>query len=217
MKTGTETQLKLLTLISNFGYLTTRELAILAYPQHSKESAIKAAQKSMTRLRADGLVLTRELPYDGQTNAYVITRSAADQLCDLHCALWFGHGYDIAMNDMHARRPMIDLLGTLAGQLNLEPVGSRGLAWDYKELKHLKVYDALLVNANHEPVCGLALFHGFNAAATKRIHTLAARSLPFLIATTNEPRLARLMRDRSEANPGMAETIEMLLPAGVVA
>lgn len=217
MKTATAAQLKLLTLISNFGYLTTREVAILAYSQHSKDGAIKAAQKAVTRLRADGLVIARELPYDGQTNAYVITRSAADQLCDAHCALWFSHGYDLQMNDLHARRPMIELLGNLAGQLDLEPVGSRGLAWDYQELKPLKTYDALLVNANHEPVLGVALFHGFNAAATKRIHSLAARPLPFLIATTNEPRLQRLIRDRREANPAMAETIEMLLPAGVVA
>lgn len=217
MKTATPAQLLLLTLISNFGYLTTRELAILAYPKHSKESAIKAAQKSMVRLRADGLVLARELPYDGQTNAYVITRAAADQLCDHHCALWFGHGYDIAMNDLHARRPMIDLLGSLAGQLDLEPVGGRGLAWDYQELKHMKVYDALLVNANREPVFGIATFHGFNAAATKRIHALAARPLPFLIATTNEPRLQRLIRDRREASAEMDELVTMMLPAAVVA
>jgi len=217
MKTATEAQLKLLILISNLGYATTREIAILAFPNHSKESAIKAAQKAVTRLRADGLVLARELPYDGQTNAYVITRSAADQLCDAHCALWFSHGYDLQMNDLHSRRPMVDLLGTLAGQLDLEPVGSRGLAWDYQELKPLKTYDALLVNANHEPVFGLALFHGFNAAATKRIHALAAKPLPFLIATTNEPRLQRLIKDRRAANAEMAETVEMLLPAGVVA
>jgi hypothetical protein len=217
MKTATEAQLKLLALISNFGYLTTRELAILAYPRHSPNSAIKAAQKSMTRLRADGLVMARELPYDGHTNSYVLSRAAADQLCDHHCALWFGHGYDLQMNDLQTRRPLIDLLGSLAGQLDLEPVGSRGMAWDYQELKHLKVYDALLVNANHEPVYGVALIHGFNGAATKRIRALAARALPFLIATTNEPRLRRLMRERHDAAPEMAETIEMLLPAGVVA
>ena len=217
MKTATPTQLQLLTLVSNFGYLTTRELAILAFPLLSKESAIKAAQKSVTRLRADGLVLARELPYDGQTNAYVITRGAADQLCDHHCALWFSHGYDLQMNDLHARRPMVDLLGNLAGQMELEPVGSRGLAWDYQELKAFKVYDAVLVNANGEPAFGVALFHGFNAAATKRIHALAARPLPFLIATTNEPRLQRLIRDRREANPDMSDTLEMLLPTGVVA
>ena len=217
MKTATDTQLKLLTLISNFGYLTTRELAILAYPHHSKDGAIKAAQKALTRLRADGLVMARELPFDGQTNAYVVTRAAADLLCDHHCALWFGHGYDLQMNDLHARRPMIELLGRLAGELDLEPVGARGLAWDYQELKHLKMYDSLLLNANGEPVYGVASFHGFNAAATKRIHSLAARQLPFLIATTNEPRLQRLIKDRREANAEMADTIEMLLPAGVVA
>lgn len=217
MKTATELQLQLLALVNNFGFLTTREVAILAYPKHQPATAIKAAQKAVARLRADGLLLARALPYDGQTNAYVLTRAAADMLCDHHIALWFGHGYDLSMGDLHARRPLVELLGNLASQLDLEPVGARGIAKDYQELGHLKAYDAVLINANGEPVVGFASIHGYNAAAQKRILSLCARPLPFLIATTNDMRLERLIAARDKANSAMAGEIAMLLPPGVVA
>lgn len=217
MKTATELQLKLLTLVNNFGYLTTREVAILAYPNHQPATAIKAAQKAVARLRTDGLLLARELPYDGQTNAYVVTRAAADLLCDTHFAMWFSHGYDLSMNDLHARRPLIELLGNLAAQLDLEPVGARGISKDYKELGQLTSYDAVLVNANGEPVVGLASIHCYNASAQKRILSLSAKQLPFLIATMNELRLERLLAARDKANSAMAGEIAMLLPPGVVA
>ena len=217
MKTATEQQIQLLTLINNFGYLSTREVGILAYPKHAVSAKLKTAQKAVTRLRADGLVLARELPFDGKTNAYVLTRGAADMLCDHHFALWFSHGYDLTMNDLHSRRPMIELLGTLAGAHDLEPVGSRGIARDYQELGHLRMYDSLLVNANGEPVIGVASIHGYNAAAQKRIAALAVRQLPFVIASTNLLRLERLVAARDKLNPAMAGEVVMLLPNGVVA
>lgn len=217
MKTATEQQIRLLTLINNFGYSSTREVGILAFPNHSPAAGLKTAQKALARLRADGLVLARELPFDGKTNAYVLTRGAADMLCDHHFALWFSHGYDLSMNDLHSRRPMIELLGTLAGAHGLAPVGSRGIAKGYQELGHLKMYDALLVNANGEPVIGVATIHGYNAAAQKRISALAGRQLPFVIATTNPLRLERLVAARDALNPAMAGEVAMLLPNAVVA
>lgn len=217
MKTITEHQFRHLTLVNNFGYCTTRELAILAYPNHPADAALKLAQKSTARLKAAGLILPRALPYDGQTNAYVLTRAGADVLSDHHMALWFAHGYDLSMNDLHARRPLIDLLGNLAGQLDLEPVGARGIARGYQELEHLKSYDALLLNANGEPVFGLASIHSLNAAAQKRVLSLSGMPLPFLIATTNDMRMERLLAARRKANSAMAAEIAMLLPPGVIA
>ena len=217
MKTATALQLNVLTLVNNFGYLTTREVGILAYPLHPAPAAIKAAQKVVARLRAEGLLLARELPYDGLTNAYVLTRAAANMLCDHHLSMAFSHGYDITMNDIHVRRPMIELLGSLVGSMGLEPVGSRGLARNYLELGHLKRYDALLVNANGEPVLGVANIHGYNAAAQKRISDLASRQLPFVIATTNPMRLERLVEARNKLSPTMAGELICTLPSGVFA
>lgn len=217
MKTITDQQLQHLALVNNFGYLTTRELTILAYPNHDSAAGIKLAQRAVTRLKAAGLVLPRALPYDGQTNAYVLTRAGADALCDHHMTLWFAHGYDLTMNDLHTRRPLIDLLGSLAGPMMLEPVGARGIAKNYKELAQLKAYEAVLVDANGNPVFGLVTIHGYNAAAKKRIVALSAMALPFLIVTTNGPRLDRFIAARAEASPSMDAEIITLLPPGVVA
>ncbi len=217
MKSITEHQLRQLAFVNNFGYCTTRELAILDYPNHPADAALKLAQKSMARLKAAGLVLPRALPYDGQTNAYVLTRGGADVLCDHHMALWFAHGYDLSMNDLHARRPLMNLLGNLGGQMMLEPVGARGIARDYRELGQLTAYDAVLVDVDGAPIFGLVTIHGYNAAAQKRILSLSGQALPFLIATTNAQRLDRFVSARAKASPLMAAEITALLPPGVVA
>jgi hypothetical protein len=217
MKTITVNQVGQLTLVNNFGYLTTRELAILAFPNYSAEAGLKLAQRAVMRLKTAGLVLARALPFDGQTNAYVLTRAGADVLSDHHMALWFAHGYDLSMNDLHARRPLIVLLGNLAGNMMLEPVGSRGIGKDYRELGRLKAYDAVLVDSDGMPVFGLVTIQGYNAAAQKRVVSLSGQALPFLIATTNAPRLDRFISARAKASPAMAAEIVALLPPGVVA
>jgi hypothetical protein len=121
------------------------------------------------------------------------------------------------MNDLHARRPMINLQGVLAGVHGLESVGSRGIAKDYRELGQLMMYDALLLNANGEPVIGVASIHGYNAAAKKRIAALAGRQLPFVTATLNPHRLERLVVALDELNPVMAGELFLMLPNRLMA
>lgn len=139
MKALTQQQSKILTLIGTFGYLSTKNVAKLAWPHTltpgATHSAHVMAQASLARLLDLGLVLARDLrepgamklkappPKTGVAKGYVLTKKGAEELNNLWevewCAtdlaadnnpmLWFADGYNLSLKDHFVRGPVIEL------------------------------------------------------------------------------------------------------------
>ena len=139
MRTLTQQQSKILTLVGTFSYLSTKDVAKLAWPHTvtaaAKHSAHVMAQASLARLLELGLVLARDLreqyapkrkappPKTGVAKGYVLTKKGAEELnnhwvsewcatdlaTDNNPMLWFADGYNLSLKDHIVRAPVIDL------------------------------------------------------------------------------------------------------------
>lgn len=136
MKPLTEHQLHIATLVGTFGFLSTREIAKLAWPANEPHSAHVMAQTAVKRLVAGGVFLARDprvrpgmkpeeralLATQGVALAYVLTAKGADILNEHYmddwvltpCAdeqasrLWFTDGYDLSLQSHTVRAPVIE-------------------------------------------------------------------------------------------------------------
>jgi hypothetical protein len=139
MRTLTQHQIKILTVLGNFGFLSTKHVAMLAWPHTVTPSATHSAhvmaQASLSRLLELGLVLARDLrepctikrkappPKTGVAKGYVLTKNGAEELnnhwvsewcatdlaTDNNPMLWFADGYNLSLKDHFVRAPVIDL------------------------------------------------------------------------------------------------------------
>ena len=135
MKSLTPQQLHILTLVGTFGYLSTRDVSKLAWPDSEAHSAHVMAQASLSRLADLGLVLARDLrerpaakreappPKTGIAKGYVLTKRGAEEMNnhwmaeywvhdlpeDGDAAFWFADGYNLSLKDYVVRAPVIEL------------------------------------------------------------------------------------------------------------
>ncbi len=142
MKSLTPQQLHILTLVGTFGYLSTRDVSKLAWPNSESHSAHVMAQASLSRLADLGLVLARDLrerpaakreappPKTGIAKGYVLTKRGAEELNnhwmpeysvydlpeDGNASLWFADGYNLSLKDHVVRAPVIELCHQMTRQ-----------------------------------------------------------------------------------------------------
>jgi len=228
MKLENPTTYAILTHIGTFGYLTTREVGMLTWHSITQKSALKSAQSWLTRLRKEGLVLARELPFSGVTHAYVLTRAGADMLIERYIDQyladesddglpWFAHGYDLSLNMAMPRHVLIELCSRLMAEANLVPVGQRGLVRGFLGKREYKHFDAALLSTDGQAKFGVYLAAGFGTRDQERVKELSKAGTPFLIVCQAEKGLQVLSRVRARTNPAMAEYIQQELPAGILA
>jgi hypothetical protein len=145
MRTLTQQQCKILTLIGTFSYLSTKDVATLAWPHtvtpSAKHSAHVMAQASLVRLLDLGLVLARDLretyapkrkapaPKNGVARGYVLTKKGAEEMnnhwasewCDTDLddnipMLWFADGYNLSLKEHFVRAPVVELCHQMMAQ-----------------------------------------------------------------------------------------------------
>lgn len=145
MRTFTQQQSKILTLVGTFSYLSTKDVAKLAWPHTvtaaAKHSAHVMAQASLARLLKLGLVLARDLrepyapkrkappPKTGVAKGYVLTKKGAEalnnhwetewcatDLADNNPMVWFADGYNLSLKDHFVRAPVIELCHQMMAQ-----------------------------------------------------------------------------------------------------
>lgn len=144
MKSLTTQQLNILTLVGTFGYLSTRDVSKLAWPNSETHSAHVMAQASLSRLSDLGFVLARDLrerpaakrdlpaPKTGIAKGYVLTKRGAEELnnhwmpeywahdlpADGNASFWFADGYNLSLKDHVARTPVIELCHQMTARWN---------------------------------------------------------------------------------------------------
>jgi len=144
MKSLTTQQFKILTLVGTFGYLSTRDVSKLAWPNSEAHSAHVMAQASLSRLADLGLVLARDLrerpaakrelptPKTGIAKGYVLTKRGAEELnnhwmpeywahdlpADANASFWFADGYNLSLKDHVVRTPVIELCHQMTARWN---------------------------------------------------------------------------------------------------
>lgn len=228
MKKLTETQLRFLELVGTFGYLASRELAELCWPNMSPTSAIVTAQNAGKKLSTLGLVLSRQLPVDNLSRCYVLTSRGADALNDHFCArwveldeatprAWFTDGYNLSLMHQFTRRPVTALAHQMVAALGVRAIGQRGLARGFLGLRAYAEFEAVLVDASDTVVLAIYQAHPSTAAATPHVVRFAKRSVPFLVASSRPLQLQALRKWRDSTSPRMAMYINDKLPAGVLA
>lgn len=242
MLTITTLQRKVLEIIGTFGFLTTRAVAQIAWPNHAAHPAQVSAQAVLQRLLMLGLVLDRVVLTDRQVRkkvtavrglpkAFVLTRRGALVLNELHAErycetplpagdapLWFGDGYNLSLMQEVARRPVIQLCNAmLAADPTLSVVGQRGLQRNFLGLGHLGVFSAVVLASEGRRPLGIYLSHHQTAVATQEVAKLARGSTPFLIASSLPHQVVTLVKWRSQAAPATQQYVSERLPAGVFA
>ena len=214
MKKISETQLRFLELVGTFGYLTSRELAELCWPNMSPRSAIVTAQTAGKKLSSLGLVFSRQLPVDNLSRCYVLTTRGADVLNDHYCGrwveldeatpqAWFTDGYNLSLMHQFTRRPVTLLAHQMAAALGLRAIGQRGLVRGFLGLRAYAEFEAVLVDASDQVV--------------PHVVRLARQSVPFLVASAQPLQLQALRKWRDATSPLMALYVNGKLPAGVLA
>lgn len=228
MKKISETQLRFLELVGTFGYLTSRELAELCWPNMSPRSAIVTAQTAGKKLSSLGLVFSRQLPVDNLSRCYVLTTRGADVLNDHYCGrwveldeatpqAWFTDGYNLSLMHQFTRRPVTLLAHQMAAALGLRAIGQRGLVRGFLGLRAYAEFEAVLVDASDQVVLAIYQAHPSTAAATPHVVRLARQSVPFLVASAQPLQLQALRKWRDATSPLMALYVNGKLPAGVLA
>ena len=243
MKQPSEKQLGVLALVGTFGYLSTRDIAKLNWPQYEAHSAHVMAQEAASKLAKEGYLLARDpriqpgmkhvpVAKSGVTKAYVLTKKGAEVLNDLFAdsfietpapadgklLLWFTAGYNLSMKDYITRAPLIDLLHEMmAGDPSLNAVGKRGAARNVLGLQHVSHFDAVLVDGHGQFVFGVYLAHQNTAQASVDVTELIRGPHPFLLAAESPKRLALLQKWRAERGPNVDAYVWSRLPAGVEA
>ena len=228
MKNLTETNLRFLELVGTFGYLATRELAELCWPNMSAASAIVTAQNAGKKLATSGFVLSRQLPVDNLSRCYVLTTRGADVLNDLYCArwveldedtpqVWFTDGYNLSLMHQFTRRPVTLLAHQMSAALGLRVIGQRGLARGFLGLRGYAEFEAVLLDASDKVVLAIYQAHPSTATATSHVIRHAKRSVPFLVASSQPLQLQALRKWRDSTSPLMAMYVNGKLPAGVLA
>ena len=228
MKKITTAHLRVLESCGSFGYLATREIAQLAWPNMSTASALSTAQTATSKLRAAGLLLQRPLEGDSLSRAYVLTSRGADLLNDHYgddwmvlgeptTQTWFGDGYDLATLQWLARKPLIELVHQMSAATGLRAIGQRGTSRGFLGLRQFRHFEAVLVDEQDEVVFGVYLAHGATGIASGFVRKLALGPTPFLIAAGSPSALNALARRRDISSPSMAEYLSARLPAGIIA
>jgi hypothetical protein len=211
-----------LCLVGHFGHLTSRELAMLNWPNRSSDSALVTAQVAGKKLAGLGLVLTRKLPYDNLSRVYVLTTKGAAWLNDSYLedwlehdspAVWFADGYSVSLNQWVIRRPLIQLLHEVAAATGLHPVGQRSLGRGFLGMGGLKHFDAVLLDDAGKVVFGVYLAHSATSTSTEYVCKLAKGSTAFLVAADRAPQLQAMLRWRERTSPAMAAYLVEKLPA----
>ena len=243
MKQPSEKQLGVLALIGTFGYLSTREIAKLNWPQNEAHSAHSMAQDAVSKLAKAGLVLAKDpreqpgmksapLPKSGVTKAYILTKRGAEILNDTFVdefietpapadgklLLWFAANYKVSMADHVTRAPLIDLLHEMmSSDPTLHAIGKRGASRNVLGLQHVSHFDAVLVDDQCQFVFGVYLAHQNTAQASDDVTKLIRGPHPFLLAADSPKRLAVLQKWRAERGPKVDAHVWSKLPAGVEA
>ncbi|MDD5336210.1 MAG: hypothetical protein PHS32_20940 [Rhodoferax sp.] len=215
----TKKQLDVLTSVGTFGYLTTREIAQLCWPQAAPKAALKAAQEVVTDLRTDRLLLTRQLRVNGLTHAYVLTSRSAELLNDAHLQIAFSAGYNLATDRQVMRQPVLDLAHAWAKAKGLGAVGPRGLAADAWGLGAFAGLDVLLVDPdNMTPAFGVMLVRGFDVQTVERLKRDCKLSVPILLAGRDydQRRIEALVKVRAWAAPFNEEVLQLNKPEGLL-
>lgn len=208
-----------LTLVGTWGYLTTRELALLCWPQITPKAALKAAQLACKSLEADGYLLARDLDIANAGKAYVLTHKAARFLCDHWTSLAFRDGYDLQLNRQQMRRPVIDLAHVWAKEKSLYAVGPRGLAADVWGLGAFKSLDALLVDPDAlSPAFGILLVRTYDPQTVARVKAACRLPVPVMLAGAEAHARAvdALAKVRAEVAPEHDEHLLFNLPGGTL-
>lgn len=240
MKKLSRTNLKCLRLVGTFGFLPTRELAMLAWPHLSAESALASAQTATMTLRKAGLLLARSLyarHQDGAERkaakaeasgplAFVLTSKAATYLNELSLGAWvedddatmtwWADGYNLSLANHEHRRPLIDLLHEVMrvnGQGDLLPVGGRGLKRGVSGLGRFEQFDAVLLKPDLTLAYGCYLAHHVTATAGQEVGQLAKGQYQFLIAAHRPEQLAALRKVRALTNAEMSNWLHDHLPS----
>lgn len=243
MKNLTDKQLAVLVLVGTFGYLSTRDLAKLNWPQNEAHSAHVMSQATASKLAKDGLLLARDMRLQpgmkrlpptksGVAKAYVLTKKGAEALNDVYAdafietpapadgqlMLWFADGYNLSMTDHVTRAPLIELLyQMMAGDPTLSAVGARGAARNFLGLRNVAHFDALLVDGQGKLVFGVYLAHQNTAKATADVTQLIRGEHAFLIAADTPKRLATMLKWRANKGPKVTEYVYNHLPIGIEA
>ena len=218
IKPLTAKQLNTLVLVGTFGYLTTRELAMLNWAHITPKAALKAAQIATTQLRERGLLYPRPLPYNGITNAFVLTGKGASLLNDEFLQLSFTDGYDLEMNRLHMRTPVIELAHVYAREKGLGVVGARGLNREVFCMEGFKGLDAMLIDPDSlTPAFGILLVRHYDEATVKRVKAVSNLAVPVLLAASNEHlnRRDALIRVRAAVSPDHEEHLQHNKPQGI--
>jgi hypothetical protein len=213
-------QLDLLTCVGTWGYLTTREIALLVWPEITPKAAVKSAQLATLELKKEGLLLARELRICGVTKAYVLTRRGAQALNDELLQLAFTAGYSIEINRQVLRKPVVDLAHKWVAAKGLGAVGARGLARNVWELGVYKGLDGLLIDPDGlTPAFGILLVRYYDTATSDRIIKLVKRlPVPLLLAASEDraKQLAALVKVRAKAAPAHEEHLLWNKPEGLL-
>jgi hypothetical protein len=208
-----------LTAIGSFGYLATRELALLLHATITPKAALKAAQLTTKQLERAGLVLARDVPVHGETKCYVLTRAGARLLNDLYVTLAFHDGYDLTVHNMLARRPVIELAYEYAKAKSLAAVGPRALQNDFGGLGNFRELDALLVDPDAAaPAFGIMLVRHYDKATIERVKKACKLPVPTLLAAPShrEKHLQALIKVRAQTAPAHEEHLRFNKPDGLV-
>ena len=214
-----EKQLVILTNVGTWGYLTTREIALLGWPTITPKAALKAAQLATTDLRKDGLLLTRTLPLHGRTSVFVLTQKGADVLNNELLQLAFTAGYDLEISRQHMRSPVLAMAATWVREKGLMAVGQRGLAHDLHGLRGFKSLDGLLVDPDTmSPAFGILLVRGFDKQTVERVKKASRLSVPCLIAGADYDRkcIETLIKVRAATAPDNEDHLQWNKPAGLL-
>lgn len=219
-KTLPQKQLEILKCVGTWGYLTTREIALLVWPSITLKAALQSAQLATVELRKEGLLLARELRISGVTKAYVLTRRGARTLNDELLQLVFTDGYAIEINRQTLRSPVVQLAHKWVAAKGLGAVGARGLAHNAWELGVFKGLDALLIDPEAmTPAFGILLVRYYDHVTSDRIIKLCSKlPVPLLLAASEDraKQLAALVKVRAKAAPAHEDHLQWNKPEGLL-
>lgn len=225
MKPLSTTQQRLLFLVGTLGYLTTRDLAQLCWPEQAPAVALVTAQAAGKKLRDLGYVLGRKQVFVADVSIfYVLTtkgarvlnehylkRWAADPTADID---WFSDGYNLSITKCVARAPLIELLHRVSVVTDWQVVGQRALQRGFLGLRKFAHFDAVLLDAKDHPIACVYLAHPTPDAGSTHVCKLARGPFAFLIAAATPVRLAALIKWRNKVNPEISEYLANVLPEG---
>ncbi len=237
MKKLSPTHLKCLKLVGTLGFLTTRQLAMLAFAHLSPASALSSAQTAAMYLRKRNFLIARPLHTTHHTQearakakasgddlkgplAYVLTSPGAELLNELSMddwvndedatMLWYADGYNLSLADCETRHPLIVLLHEALKRYQdgeVYPVGPRGLKRGVDGLSRVAHFDAVLVKPTGKVAVSCYLARPTVAVAGDQVRQLAKGNYRFLIAADTPSKLKALMSTRARINPPMDELL----------